>query len=170
MSSYSARYRFFLESYNGTAVAPSLNTILYVLPSYAAYTLSWWGPKSITLNNQWCVRFGCLCYAVAILAGVAYCSLQAGSHPCLFYQLNRYEWSVNASSDYWFLYGPSAPGGTNGGKTLAAWMSDATFGATLRVAVIGATGFNLGTGGGGTRAWIDWSESSLVNNGARVDF
>ncbi len=82
----------------------------------------------------------------------------------------RHEWTTNSTADNWYLYGPGAPGGTNGGKTLAAWMTDATFGATLRGAIIGGTGFNLGTGGGGTRAWIDWSEISLVNGGARVDF
>jgi hypothetical protein len=77
--------------------------------------------------------------------------------------------SVDATTSNWFIYGNGAPGGTVG-KTLSAWLEDTTYGAILSGGSIVAQGFNIGSSQRFCRIGIDWLESSILNNGNRIDF
>lgn len=77
--------------------------------------------------------------------------------------------TADANTSTWFIYGNGAPGGTVG-KTLTEWLADTTYGAILSGGSIVAQGFNIGSSQRLCRVGIDWLESSILNNGNRIDF
>jgi hypothetical protein len=79
--------------------------------------------------------------------------------------------AATSDLDGWRVYGNGAPGSAAGGsKSLAAWLSDATYGSILSGGTVFGQGFNIGSYQRNARVGIDWVESSLINGGNRVDF
>jgi nitrous oxidase accessory protein NosD len=68
-----------------------------------------------------------------------------------------------------FLYGGGAPGGTVS-KSMTDWLADPVWGPLVAGGQILGHGFNLGSWQRQNYAGIDWLESSIIDNGARVDF
>jgi parallel beta-helix repeat protein len=68
-----------------------------------------------------------------------------------------------------FLYGGGAPGGTVS-KSMTDWLADPVWGPLVADGQILGHGFNLGSWQRQNYVGIDWLESSLIDNGARVDF
>lgn len=81
--------------------------------------------------------------------------------------------TIGASSGLFSLFGAGAPGGAGAAKTLADWSADATWGFLFA----GASGynvvrmnFNIGSSQRNALVYVDWVDSSLLNNGDRIDF
>ncbi len=86
-------------------------------------------------------------------------------------QMNAWNtFSVNASTDGWRIYGNGAPGNTGSSFTLSTLLADATYGSILSGANVLGQGFNIGSSQRNCRVGIDWLESTLINDGDRVDF
>ncbi len=92
-------------------------------------------------------------------------------------QINAWNtFSVNADTavvndNGWRLYSNGAPGSAAGAaKSLNGWFADATYGSILSGATVVGQGFNIGSYQRYCRVGIDWLESSLINNGDRVEF
>ena len=86
-------------------------------------------------------------------------------------QMNAWQtFSVDSSTDGWRVYGNGAPGSTGSSFSLAALLSDATYGSILNGGTVIGQGFNIGSSQRNARVGIDWLESSLINGGTRVDF
>jgi hypothetical protein len=75
------------------------------------------------------------------------------------------------SDNGWRVYNNGAPGSAAGAaKSLNDWLTDPTYGTILNGGTVLGQGFNLGSYQRQCRVGIDWLESSLINNGNRVDF
>jgi len=70
----------------------------------------------------------------------------------------------------WRVYSSGAPGSSGSSKSLAGWLTDATWGSILNDATVLGQGFNIGSYQRNCRVGIDWLESTLLNGGDRVEF
>lgn len=77
---------------------------------------------------------------------------------------------TNTASHGWRIYGNGAPGGAAPGTSLENLLSDPTYGPILSGGTVAAQGFNIGSSQRLCRVGIDWLESSILENGARIDF
>ncbi len=77
---------------------------------------------------------------------------------------------TNTVSNGWRVYGNGAPGGAAPGTSLESLLADATLGPILSGGTVVAQGFNIGSYQRLCRVGIDWLESSILEDGARIDF
>ena len=81
--------------------------------------------------------------------------------------------TVSATDGNFSLYGSGAPGGGGPLKTLADWAVDATWGFLFNDANnydVVRMNFNIGSSSRNGLVYVDWVQSSLINDGERFDF
>lgn len=86
-------------------------------------------------------------------------------------QMNSWnEFSLNANTDGWRIYGNGAPGSSGASFSMTSLLADATYGSLLSNGSVIGVGFNIGSYQRNCIVGIDWLETSLLNNGNRIDF
>lgn len=86
------------------------------------------------------------------------------------FEVDAYTTATNTTNYGWRVYSNGAPGSSGSSNSLAGWLTDATWGSILNDATVIGQGFNIGSYQRNCRVGIDWLESSLINDGDRVEF
>ena len=80
--------------------------------------------------------------------------------------------SADNSTSLFTLFANGSSAESGAAKTLAQWQADPTFGSQVFATgnEIFRVGFNVGSGQRNSLEYLDWTQSSLLNNGDVVDF